>query len=317
LSEESLQIEILFTSSKAFDPVLKEVTFAKYRLRSIPTARESMHDTHESLILEFQDVWKKGQLHSNPQMEGDYVISLLSLFNGIRVKLDSLKVNNVQTTLRTKQSSFLLGKMELPTDLEGLLKRLQSMDTDLLRQYLRSCNAYRTALSLIDENPTLSFFLLVTAIEAISNKVMRSGDLRKDFRGFILEHLPKSFEDELGKDLLLLLLEEAYAMRCAFTHGGKQISAGTLSADDTDRKYVRHYVDNKEVVSPSISWFSNVVQVALLGFLRDQKTGQIQESKLSDLAREEGVIHVKAAREIKAGQVLTTSDVDLDFQKKG
>jgi len=299
---------------------LKEATFDKYRLRSIPTARESIHDTHESLILEFKDLWKEGQLYSNPQREGDYVISLLSLFNGMKAEFNSFKTNNVQGTLGRRRSSFLMGKMELHTDVEDLFKRLQSMDPDLLRQYLRSCNAYRAALSLIDDNPTLSFFLLVTAIEAISNKVKRSGDLRKGFREFILEHLPKSFEDELGRDLLLLLLEEAYTMRCAFTHGGKEISAGTLSADQTDRKYVKHYIDNREVVSPSISWFSNVVQVVLLGFLRDQKIAQIQESILSDLAKEENIIHVKLAREIKAkagaGYVLTTKDVDLDFQKK-
>jgi len=316
LSEESLQIEILFTSSKAFVPVLEEVTFGKYKLRSIPTARESIDDTHESLILEFQDVWKKGQSHSNPEKEGDYALSLLSLVNGMKAEYNSTKVNNVQVTIGRKRSSFLMGKIELPTDVEDLLKRLQSMDPDLLRQYMRSCSAYRTALSLIDHNPTLSFFLLVTAIEAVSNKVMKSGDLGKSFVEFILKYLPKQFENELGSDLLLLLLKEAWNMRCAFTHGGKEISIGTLSADHTDRKYVKHYIDNREVVSPSISWFSSIVRVALIGFLRDQKIDQIQESKLSDLAKEEGIIHVKAAREIKAGHVVTTHDVDLDYKKK-
>jgi hypothetical protein len=39
-------------------------------------------------------------------------------------------------------------------------------------------------------------------------------------------------------------------MRCAFTHGGKNISIGSLSADKADRSYIKHYVDGKETFSP-------------------------------------------------------------------
>jgi hypothetical protein len=298
------------------EPRSKEVTFGKYRIRSIPTAKASLDDTRESLILEFQDFWKEGQLNSNPEKEGDYILSLLSLVNGMKVEFNSAKVNNIQVTLKRKRSSYLMGKIELPTDFEDILKKLQSMDPKLLSQYLRSCSAYRAALSLVDDNPTLSFFLLVTAVEAVSNKVMKTGKSKKGFQEFILKYLPKSFEDELGRDLLLLLLEEAYTMRCAFTHGGREISIGALSADRTDRKYVKHYIDNKEVYSPSISWIGSVVQAALLSFLRNQKATETHEYVLSDLAKEEGIIYVRAARELKAGRVLTTKDVDLDFQKE-
>jgi len=308
---------MLFTSSKALEPRLKEVRFGKYALSSIPTARESLNDSHEGHILDFQDLWKEGQTSSNPEKEGDYVLSLLSLVNGMKVEFDSVKINNVQGTLRRKRSSFLMGKIELPTDFEEFLKKLQSLDSDLLRQYLRSCSVYRAALSLIDDNPTLSFFLLVTAIEAISNKVMKTGDQRKDFVEFILKYLQKSFEDELGsRKLLLLLIEEAYTMRCAFTHGGKEISIGTLSADQTGRKYVKHYVKDTETYSPSLSWFTSVVQAVLLKFLEEQEVVGGQESILSDLAREEGIICVEPVKEVKTGQVVTTEDINLDYQKK-
>jgi hypothetical protein len=308
---------MLFTSSKALEPRLKEVRFGKYRLSSIPTARESSNDSHEGHILDFQDLWKEGQTSSNPEKEGDYVLSLLPLVNGMKVEFDSVKINNVQGTLRRKRSSFLMGKIELPTDFEELLKKLQSLDSDLLRQYLRSCSVYRAALSLIDDNPTLSFFLLVTAIEAISNKVMKTGDQRKDFVEFILKYLQKSFEDELGsRKLLLLLIEEAYTIRCAFTHGGKEISIGTLSADQTGRKYVKHYVKGTETYSPSLSWFTSVVQAVLLKFLGEQEVVEGQESILSDLAREEGIICVEPVKEVKTGQVVTTEDINLDYQKK-
>ena len=146
--------------------------------------------------------------------------------------------------MKKKRSSFLRGTIEFPSDFEDLFKKLYSLDLDVLRQYLRSCNAYRTALSLIDDNPTLSFFLLVTAIEAISNSVIKRGTKSEKFRKFILEYLPSSFEHELGdRKLLLLLIKQAYRMRNAFTHGGTEISIGTLSADKLKRNYVKHYVE--------------------------------------------------------------------------
>ena len=71
---------------------MEEVTFGKYKLRSIPTPMESIDDTHESLMLEFQDFWKEGQLSSNPEKEGDYALSLLSLVNGMKAEFTPSKL---------------------------------------------------------------------------------------------------------------------------------------------------------------------------------------------------------------------------------
>jgi len=314
LSKEGIDVKILFSSSKTLEPRLREVTFDKYKISSIPTARESLTDTRENILLEFYDLWKAGQTSSNPEKEGDYILSLLSLILQMKVKFDSTKVNNVQVTLKKKRSSFLKGKIEVPSDFEDLSKRLHSLNLDVLRQFLRSCSIYRTALSLIDDNPTLSFFLLVTAIEAISNKVIKSDKMRENFREFILKYLPSSFEEELGdRKLLLSLIEEAHNMRNAFTHGGTEISIGTVSADDLSRNYVKHYIKGKEVYSPSLRWFESVVNTVLLEFLRAQNSVEGEESKLSDLAMEEGIIHVKSKKPFKTGLVVTTKDVDLDF----
>jgi hypothetical protein len=316
LSKVDLNVEILFTSSKTLEPRYKEITFDKYKIRTIPTIRSSLNDTAENFLLEFHDIWEENQRHSLPDKEGAYILSLLSVILESKIEFNSLKINNIQGTLRENPASFLTGKLEIPPNLDELFKKLQSMDMDLLRQYLRSCNAYRTALTLLDDNPTLSFFLLVTAIEAISGKVIKKGD-RENFVEFILAFLPKSFEETLGdKELLLLLINQAYQMRCAFTHGGTDISIGSLSADKTKRDYVKHYIQNKEVYSPSIRWFEKVVNATLLNFLEQQKIATEQETKLSALAREEAVIYVKAAKVLQLGRVLTTEDVDLDFKKK-
>lgn len=317
MSKKACHLSILFNSSKAIEPQLREVTFDKYRISSIPTARESLTETTENLLLEFKDLWKKDQIFSNPEKEGDYVLSLLSLILQTKIEFDSTKINNVQATLRRKRSAFLKGKIEFPSDFEDLFKKLHSLDLDVLRQYLRSCSVYRTALSLIDDNPTLSFFLLVTAIEAISNKVIGSDKLSRNFKEFILRYLPSFSKDELEDEKLLhLLIEQAYVMRSAFTHGGTEISIGTLSADKLDRKYVKHYIKGREVYSPSLRWFGSVVRAVLLEFLRDQKIVEGQVSKLSDLAIEEAIIYVKSTKAIEVSQVVTTKDVDLNLRCK-
>jgi len=315
MSNDALHVEILFTSSKTLEPQLGEISLGKYKIRSIPTAKESLFDTRERLLLEFMDFWKNDQRSSNPQQESDYVLSLVSLISQAKVEFDSMKINDVQGTMKIRRSSFLSGKIELPSDSEDLLKKLYSFDVDVLRQFLRSCNAYRTALSLVDDSPTLSFFLLVTAVEAISNTVMKNGK-RRNFTDFILKYIPKSFVDELGSTRLLrLLINQAYEMRSAFTHGGAKISIATISAADLNRNYVKHLVDDKEVYSPSLRWLTSLVRAVLLEFLRDQKIVEGRDSKLPDLAREEGIIHFKAAKDIEMGRVVTSKELDLDFKE--
>lgn len=311
-----LDVEILFSSSKAFDPQIKEIRFGKYKIKSIPTARESLEDTRENHILEFKDLWKNEQMNSDPEREGGYVLSLLSLILEMKTEFDSIKVNNVQGTIRKRRSLFLNGKAEFPSDFEDLFRKLQFLKEDVLRQYLRSCDAYKVALYLIDNNPTLSFYLLVTAVEAIANKVIRSKSQRHNFMEFIFKYVPDYLKKELGDEKLLqALIEEAYNMRCAFTHGGTEISIATLSADFLNRKYVKHYIKEKERYSPSIKWFESVVRAVLIGFLRDQRISWKRKSKLNELAMKEKVIYLKLSKSVKLGQLITTEDVDLDFQK--
>ena len=313
LSKVTINIEILFNSSKSLEPKHQEIKFGKYKIRTIPTLKESLTDTNENLILEFQDVWKKSQLYSYPEKEGDYILSLLSLLFEAKIDFVASKSNNVQGTIKQRSSFYSRGTLETSFDIEDMLSKLNSMDIDLLRQFLRSCNVYRTALSLIDNNPTLSFFLLVTAIEAISGKVIGKTEA-VNFEEFITTFLPKSLKDEIGDEkLLLLLIKEAYKMRCAFTHGGIAISTATRSADRSNRNYVKHYVEKKETYSPSLRWFSKVVRAVLTNYLEQLKKTNA-ESKISDIAREEAVMYVKPAKTIGAGKLVTTKDLDLDFK---
>ena len=114
--ERSLDVEILFISSKTSEPKLKEIKFDKYKIHSVPTARESINDSRESFLLEFCDSWKSGQMSSNPEKEGDYILSLLSLMLQTKINFDSMKINNVQATIKRRRSSFLNGRMDFPPD---------------------------------------------------------------------------------------------------------------------------------------------------------------------------------------------------------
>lgn len=314
MTKRSTSIEILFNSSKSLDPKYSEMKFDKYNIRTIPTMKESLFDSHESFILEFNDVWKENQTYSNPVEEGNFVLSLLSVLFEAKIELVANKLNNVQGSIKKRSSYNLEGKFEIKLNIEDIFKKINSMDIDLLRQYIRSCGVYRTALSLIDNNPTLAFFLLATAIQAISGKVIGRSE-RVNFREFIIRFLPKTLKNKVGnKKLLVLLIEEAYNMRCSFTHGGKSISVGSLSADSSNRNYVKHYVDGKETYSPSLRWFVKVVRAVLINFLDQQKKEAIK-GKISDLARERAIIHLKCAKALESGRVVTTGDFDLDFKE--
>ena len=58
-----------------------------------------------------------------------------------------------------------------------------------------------------------------------------------------------------------------------------------------------------------------VVRFALIRFLEKQKIENVEEKKLSKLAKEESIIILKAAKPLKAGQVVRTSDFDLGVKK--
>jgi len=54
-----MTVEILFNSSKSLPPKYERIEFGKYAIRTIATLKESLLDTHEHLILQFDDIWKE------------------------------------------------------------------------------------------------------------------------------------------------------------------------------------------------------------------------------------------------------------------
>src|SRR3989304_2847565 len=146
-----LNIEVLFTSSKSLKPSISQVNFGKYEITTIPTIRESISDTKESCLLKFKDVWSENQQYSYPQKEADYVLSFVSLLLESKIEYVASKSNNVQGEIKQNRSAYLRGIIEASPNIDEMLKKLNSLETDTLRQFLRSCNAYRTSLYLIED----------------------------------------------------------------------------------------------------------------------------------------------------------------------
>jgi len=303
----SYKVVTRFSLSKEIVPGTSEIEFGKYRFFSIPSVRELLKTKEEEAILEFVDVWKENQIYSNPEEEARYVLAALSLLLRTQVRFHSMRTNNVNVTIETDIPKHFLGRLTIPKDFHELYEKLCSLDTEVLKLYLRSARIYQTAISLTREDPTLSFFLLTVAIECLSNNVIKKGSHQKRFEAFIQEYLPSELEDERQR---LNFLEQAYKVRSLFTHRGIDMSTASSLADRAEIPAVKHFVKGKEVMTPSLLWFERIVQGVLVNFLSRQKIRKTQKN-LSELARERGIIHLKTKKETVAGQFVTKEDLEL------
>jgi len=302
-AQPSMPVVVGFSCSREFAPTIEEGIIGKYRI-----ARSG-----EELLLSFIDQWKEGQDHSNPVEESRYFLAWLSLALRARIEYRATKINNVDVDIQgpPKYKEFVNKIDALPSDLEDLHKRLLSLDETLIRQYIRSCLAYQSAVSMLENLPTLAFFLFVVAIECLSNTVIRGGK-EQGFVRFIRTYVPT--EIAIGKndeELFTCLLHQAYRYRSGFTHGGESIPEGCLLADKAGYSYVKHYVEGKETYSPGLGWLERVVYTSLIEFLRRQKTTMKPDFDLADLAAEAGIIMVKTKRAVQRGEVATDRNVDI------
>jgi len=303
----SYKVVTRFSLSKEIVPGTSEIEFGKYRFFAIPSVREFHRTKEEEAILEFIDVWNENQTYSNPEEEARYVLATLSLLLRTQVRFHSLRTGNVNATFETPIPPQFRGKLASPSDFHELYEKLCSLEPEILKCYLRSARIYQTAISLMREDPTLSFFLLTVTIECLSNNVIKQGTHQARFEAFIREYLPKDLEEEKQH---LNLLHEVYLIRSLFTHRGSDVSTASSSADSANVPALKHYVNGKEVRTPSLSWFERIVQGVLVNFLRRQAIKETRKD-FAELSRERGIIYLKAKKPLKAGQIVTREDVEI------
>jgi hypothetical protein len=310
-----MEIKITFKTSQKIHPKFQNLTIGKYTIEPLPSKSPNLTSATNNYLLRFNDEIREGEHMMNPKTEGMLFLSCLSLFLASRLQVESLMLNSINTPETNQMSVYnnYETTIENLPDMDMLIKKLMSKDSDIAKQFMRSCEVYRTAMNILGENNTLSYFLLTIAIECLSNKIMPNGGSCDKFVEFILKYLPDKSSLSSESDWREFLKEIYYNHRSGFTHGGKDIPDAVLLADRLNRTYVKNVIDGKEVRTPGLKWFESVVRQTLVGFLNstDNDTGKIVDY-FKEFSLESGRVNIKAKVPLKANQFVTTKDVDLD-----
>ncbi len=310
-----LDVKVLFHSSKKIAPKHGTLQIGRYAVEPLPDGSHDADSASTSYLLRFQDEMREGDGGaSQPEMESRLFLSYLALMLGAKVTIDSMMVNSVNAVNPYVNSPYAEYKATLEDvpDFNSIGERLSSSDPDLVRQFFRSCEVYRTALNLIGENNTLSYFLLTIAVECLSNKYGQGEGTCEKFVDFVLRYTPDLGQLPGEADWREFLKEIYYRHRSGFTHGGKPIPEAVALADRLGRVYVRNIVDGKEIRTPGLKWFEKVVRSTLLGFLVAQPASTDKKDHFKDISLEFGKVMLKAARDLKAHTAVTGSDFHLD-----
>lgn len=309
-----MEVKVLFHTSRRIHPKYGVLSIGKYSVEPLPTTGTGAQPASNRYLLRFDDEIREGESGSQPQAEATLFLAYLSLIIGSRLHIESLMVNSVNvlvgqaSTYRDYQAII----EELP-DIDSLIARFKKKDPEVARQFLRACEVYRSALNLMGENNTLSFFLFTIAVECLSNKVGRGNGSCDKFIDFILDYLPDKSSLPSKQDWRELLQQIYRRHRSGFTHGGKEIPEAVNLADRLNRVYVRNMVDGKEVRTPGLKWFESVVRGALVGFLNSAEYDSEQQTDhFKELSLEYGRVMVKARHNLQAHTVVTEKDVDID-----
>jgi hypothetical protein len=316
-----LEIKVLFKLSKDINPNIKDINFGKYKILPLPTNSADIQDSKVKYLLEFEDIVKESDYGSQPFIESQFLLSFISLIFGCKLEIDSITVNGVKSDMPNPQLKGIYKEYaecinEIP-DLNNLLNRIMSSDEELAIQILRAIEVYHTAINLLAVDNTLSYFLLSISIECLSNKIINDspddGTCDK-FIKFILKYLPDKQGFKNDAELKLILKEVYYNHRSGFTHGGKSIPDAVFIADKFNKPYIKNFPGDKEIKTPGLKWFENVVRKTLINFIQSIEIKE--KNKLVDYFKEislhYGMIRVKFKKIMDKGQFVYEKDLDLE-----
>ena len=311
MSNLDLQISVEFKSSRW---ISEEICFGSYEIRPKPPSKQET--ISKETYLEFIDQWKDGQIGSNPFREAEYILSLLSVFGRTNVVVASQAINQ-RKLAPVPLARFVQfeGQLILPKDARDLYAKLLSLPSNLFEKYIRSCMTYRKATSILAEDPTLGCFLLVVAIECLSDTLGGSGLPSTKFYNFILSNISAEFMRQEGnKKSIEELLKQVWKIyRVGFTHGGKPIPLGALIAEKAQRRYFTQIYKGKEMRFPSVTWFENLVREVLVEFLRRNKRHKSivnDRKRFAEMAQSESAVLVRLKKPKRPGEVVFTSEVN-------
>lgn len=216
-----MEIKVIFKTSHRIHPKFGSIFIGKYLVEPIPSKELTPCPASNRYLLRFKDEMRKGESGSQPQTEAIFFLAYLSLILGSQLHVESLMVNSVNVSFSESLSyADHHTTLEQLPDLDFLVNKFKGKKLEIARQFLRACEVYRTALNLMGENNTLSFFLFTIAIECLSNKVGKGEGTCDKFINFILNYIADKDSPPTEQDWIELLKEIYYRHRSGFTHWG-------------------------------------------------------------------------------------------------
>jgi hypothetical protein len=331
------EVKVKFKSSNFVPDNTGTVTIGEYAIEQVPST-----DNSEAILtfkVTAEDPFLKNMLHIQSRLETEYFLSFLSLvsLSNCEFQAGLLGLKNVfsygmKYTLARKPFNFDVAS--------EFYQKLRTLPKEDKRRFVNACKRYRQAISIYDKEPVVSFFLLVVAIECLSNS-LPIGEKDVDwgvyerfygsrsrkykipnsvkFVEFISKYLPGSVLDEEGDiELFKKRLLSAYMIRNWFVHNGEDLPGPVTVADRLKKrslvyKVVRNHKEY-EIRAPALIYLERIVVNALMGFLNSESGKCTSAPVFSDQAKESGAYAVKLREghpSIQKGQA-----IDDDFAKK-
>jgi hypothetical protein len=303
MEKSPLVNELRCELSRRFVITQSEIPLSRYLL--VPMV--SKYGGPQEAVLTFEEMMLKG--HANPEEEGEIVLSVLSLLFDCEVKKTGYRVNSIDISGGNRRQPRLADHFEaniIKGDYSIDIENIFTLSNQLAKQFVRACNAYSLAISSVELDSSLSFLLLVTALECIStqeeflpNTVLdkskkgaeRYCSLVQSYCSVGTDPMPKSEENDFIRDLKTVY----YSHRSAFVHGGREVSVASRIADQAGFNRIGHFVEGEEVFTPGLKWFFQVTRSTLLGFLakHPRVSNERNPLVLSEIASSRAVVTLR------------------------
>ncbi len=333
-----IAISIKCKVGELLKPGFLGINIGKYTFSPLPS--ESTDNFKTELLLNFKDEWGEGQQGSNPKKEGEIILAWLSVILRQKVKLSSLRLNNVDIPNKNEETISFDSQIDFPEKINELYNKLKSLpfskNDNLLERYVRACECYQEALLLSTSNQTISFFLFVVCTECLSNKnydfyqylmkelstkdeiskkeiegvynnFIKEYGLKNNFIQFVLSNFDE-WKTDFSEEEFRNLLSSIYKIRSMFTHKGENLKKYIELIDTRLKsKSVFTKIGNKNVEFPGLNYFSDIVRKVLINFLDNQSISDIDN--IPKLAFKEGIVNLIATNQIKKGHLVMGNSI--------
>jgi len=255
-------------------------------------------------------------VNSIGQTESQMWLAFLSLIAASNVTFQGALINDEDSGSQRLKYSFA---QQPPIDfglVQQYYERLAQIQGRNRLRFINSARSYQSAVSQMDSNPTVSYFLFVVAIECLSNFVIDAGGNRQKFIRFIDKYLDSSLSAEKSDQAKFeQRLDAAYRIRNAFVHRGQSIPNAVAIADRASVPSAIYYDRGIRRRAPGLIWLQKIVRATLLGFLStitQEHPSKPRKPVFRSLAKRANIIRLQAAAPIQKGEPITLDKLVLD-----